>query len=118
MSKPLQPADYSLATEARLLRQLIREASGAPALQERLVLALAKVLAQDEARSIRESELLSREAVALYAEALSQTIGFILRDELDEQTYWRTMDRIQAAIAGTEMPANDQAAQRRLLGRS
>jgi hypothetical protein len=117
MSEPLQAADYSLADEARLLRRLIAEATGAPALQEKLTLALAKVLAQDEARSIRESELLSREAVGQYADLLSHTIGTILRDELPEAQFWRVMDKIQEAVTGTPLPENDQAAQRRLLGR-
>jgi hypothetical protein len=117
MGEPLQAADYSLADEVRLLRRLISSAEGQPALQEKLTLALAKVLAQDEARSLRASELLSREALGQYADLLSHTIGIILRDELPEDQFWRVMDKIQAAVTGTPLPENSVAAQRRLLGR-
>jgi hypothetical protein len=116
MSEPLRAEEYSLAREVRLLRDLIDKADNA-GLKANLTKVLASCLFQDEARSIRESELLSREAVGMYADLLSQIVGNILREELAEPDFWRVMDRIQSAITGTPLPENSVSAQRRLLGR-
>lgn len=117
-SEPLRPDEYSLAREARLLRRLIEESDNA-GLKQKLVDSLRGVLSQDEARAIRENELLSRDALIMYAEACAHLISQILLEEIpdDENTRWRIVDRLAAELAGVPLPKNSSADTVRLLGR-
>jgi hypothetical protein len=98
VNEPLEPADYSLANEARTLRKLIDEAT-VPSLKQALILALAKVLYQDEERALRNDQTLTAGAVHQYVSSCMEAIAKILQDELPEETMFRIVDRISEALA-------------------
>jgi hypothetical protein len=98
-NEPLQPDEYSLANEARLLRQLI-ESAPSPNLKQALILALAKVLYQDEERALRNHETLTARAVHQYVSDCMEAIAKVLQEELpDEQTLFRIVDRTSEELA-------------------
>lgn len=107
MNEPLEPEDYSLAREARLLRRLIDEAPS-PNLKMSLTLALAKVLYQDEERALRNDQTLTAGAVHQYVGNCMEAIAKILQDELPEETMFRIVDRISEALAALT-PRNSKA---------
>lgn len=107
MNEPLEPEEYSLANEARTLRKLIDEATS-PSLKQALILALAKVLYQDEERALRNDETLSARAVHEYVGSCMETVAKVLQDELPESVVFRIVDLISNRLAALT-PRNTKA---------
>ena len=108
MNKPLEPEEYSMASEARLLRRLIDEAPS-PSLKMSLTVALAKVLYQDEERALRNHETLTAGAVHDYVGLVIKTLVTVLRKELPEEQMFRVVDEISSALASLAPPRNSPA---------
>jgi hypothetical protein len=111
-SEPLQPDEFSLAAEIRLLRHLLEEAPSSN-LKMSLTLALARCLEQEESRAIRNNELLSARACHAYIDICMETIARILQEELPEEQTFLIVDRISEALSKLT-PTNTKADQKLL----
>ncbi|WP_428308186.1 hypothetical protein [Lacipirellula sp.] len=108
MNKPLEPEEYSLANEARLLRRLIDEAPSAQ-LKQSLVTVLLKTLYQDEERALRNHETLTAGAVHEYVGEVIKALVAVLRAELPDEQMYKIVDLITEKLAALRPPRNSPA---------
>ena len=105
-----------LCVEIDLLRRLIGEAKGQPALQRSLVETLAKVTQIQETREIRASRLVDVDIAMSHMQSYTRIISHVINSVItDPELRFQIIDGVDKAWQMMPTPENDREAIRRLL---
>lgn len=122
-NQPLEPPAPDLAEladltgEIILLRRLILEGEGSPALQRSLCETLAKLTVIAESRQIRASRLVDVDVALEHMRAYTRIISHVVNTVVeDPELRFLIIDGVDRAWQLMPTPENDREAIRRLLG--